>query len=57
MCISNKHKIYIWKICFTVYIKRVLGDSCRNGNMRYAGTLKILNISLYYFGAFKKEIF
>jgi hypothetical protein len=32
------------------------GDSCRNGNTRYAGTLNILNFSVYYFGAFKKEI-
>ena len=28
------------------------GDSCRNGNMRYTGTLKI---TVYHFGSFKKQ--
>ena len=32
-----------------------LGDSCRNGNMRDAGTLKNYNCNVHHFGDIKKN--
>ena len=53
---NNQEKsVYVPKsIC---HFSPLMGDSCRNGNMRYAGTLKIKNLSVYFFGAFKKKYY
>ena len=37
-------------------VESLLGDSCRNGNTHYAGTLKIWNCNLHIFGTFKNNI-